>query len=236
MTAWSTATARRITVALNPQKNAEFAAGMKWYMKDHFEFLGVKTPERRATVKAIIKSNPPTTAADVTDLVDILWAKKYREFHIAGCDLLGMHNSLLNVGHLDSHVRRWITTHSWWDSVDSLGSTVISPIASRDPAALAVMWKWVEDENMWLVRAAIQHQRGFRTKTDLKVLFEMCHRYYTDKRFFIAKAIGWALRDVTAFNPLAVEKFLKEHPDLSAVARREAVRGLERSHLKQGKK
>ena len=40
--------------------------------------------------------------------------------------------------------------------------------------------------------------------------------------FFIAKAIGWALRDLAAWNRPSVSKFLAEHPDLDRVAVREA--------------
>jgi 3-methyladenine DNA glycosylase AlkD len=57
----------------------------------------------------------------------------------------------------------------------------------------------------------------------------MCDRYATDREFFIAKAIGWALRDVTRWDAPAVQRFVDSHPDLSAVARREARRGLERA-------
>jgi len=229
MTSWATKTAQQISRELTSQKDPELAEGMKAYLKHQFVFLGVKTPERRATVQAILKANPPATAEDLIELVDILWDKKYRELLYAGCDALGIYNSLLNASHLESTIRHWVISKSWWDSVDSLGSAAISPIASRDPAALKVMWSWIEDEDMWLNRAAIQHQRGFRTATDLDVLFKMCDRHYTDSRFFIAKAIGWALRDVTAFEPRSVAAFLRTHPDLSSVARREAARGLERA-------
>ena len=57
----------------------------------------------------------------------------------------------------------------------------------------------------------------------------MCDRYADDREFFIAKAIGWALRDVTRWAPESVQRFVDEHPDLSAVARREATKGLARA-------
>jgi 3-methyladenine DNA glycosylase AlkD len=91
------------------------------------------------------------------------------------------------------------------------------------------MWSWWESGDRWLVRAAIQHQRGLRERTDLDRLFAMCDGYAADREFFIAKAIGWALRDASAWAPELVQAFVDAHPDLSAVARREAVRGLARS-------
>jgi 3-methyladenine DNA glycosylase AlkD len=47
-----------------------------------------------------------------------------------------------------------------------------------------------------------------------------------NKEFFIAKAIGWALRDISRFDAPAVRRFLLGHPNLSYVAVREARRGL----------
>lgn len=52
--------------------------------------------------------------------------------------------------------------------------------------------------------------------------------YSDSKEFFIVKAIGWALRDISRFDPRAVRNFLKNHPDLGRVAVREAERGLGR--------
>ena len=43
-----------------------------------------------------------------------------------------------------------------------------------------------------------------------------------DKEFFIAKAIGWALRDLSRIDNREVIRFLAEHPDLKSVAVREA--------------
>ncbi len=91
------------------------------------------------------------------------------------------------------------------------------------------MWRWLDSGDRWLIRAAIQHQRGLKGHTDLDRLFAMCDRFAADREFFIAKAIGWALRDVTRWDAPAVQRFVDAHPDLSTVARREALRGLSRA-------
>ena len=91
-----------------------------------------------------------------------------------------------------------LTTAPWWDTVDSLGSAAITPLVARHPADVDLMWAWLDSGDRWLIRAAIQHQRGLKEGTDLDRLFTMCDRFADDREFFIAKAIGWALRDVTA--------------------------------------
>ena len=81
---------------------------------------------------------------------------------------------------------------------------------------------------MWLNRAAIQHQRGRKFETDVELVLQYCDDHSDSKEFFIVKAIGWALRDISRIDPRAVREFLKEHPDLGRVAVREAERGLGR--------
>jgi len=77
---------------------------------------------------------------------------------------------------------------------------------------------------MWLNRAAIQHQRGRKSETDIALLFEFMDDHAHESEFFIAKAIGWALRDLSRIDNSAVKKFLADHPELNRVAVREALK------------
>jgi 3-methyladenine DNA glycosylase AlkD len=79
---------------------------------------------------------------------------------------------------------------------------------------------------MWLNRAAIQHQRGWKHDTDVDFVLSICDAHNANREFFIAKAIGWALREVARSDAPAVRRFLRRHPNLSNVAVREARRGL----------
>ena len=119
-----------------------------------------------------------------------------------------------------------LTDRPWWDTVDSLGTAVITPLVQRYPEQVALMWTWWDSGDRWLIRAAIQHQRGLRERTDVDRLLAMCDQHADDREFFVAKAIGWALRDLARWDPDAVRVFLAAHPGLSRVAAREAERGL----------
>lgn len=51
--------------------------------------------------------------------------------------------------------------------------------------------------------------------------------YMVDRfAFFIRKAIGWALRDHSRVDPEPVRTFATEHPELSGLSRREALKHL----------
>jgi 3-methyladenine DNA glycosylase AlkD len=108
-----------------------------------------------------------------------------------------------------------------------LGSTAVSPLCWRYDAREIVL-AWSESPNLWLNRAAIQHQRGWKSETEVEFVLSLCAAHAARREFFVAKAIGWALRDLSRLDPRAVRRFLVAHPELSLVAVREARRGLER--------
>ncbi len=215
--------------ALTPLGDHERARGNAAYMKHVASFLGIPTPVRRRVLTLTWRSLPALTEPEVADVCGRLWALPEREYQYAACDLLSRRSPQLSPSFIPDVVEPLLTSKPWWDTVDSLGSAAITPVVSRSPDLVALMWTWLRSGDRWLVRAAIQHQRGLRERTDLDRLIAMCDEVSTEKDFFIAKAVGWALRDVTNWNPRPVQAFLDAHPELPAVARREAVKGLARS-------
>ena len=196
-------------------------------MKDIAPFIGVATPERRALVKNLAKSLRVPTSDELGLTARRLWKLEEREFQYAANDLIGIHWRIADKGFLAEHVEHLIITKSWWDTVDGLGSVAISPLTDKYGCEKLIA-QWNKSSNIWLNRAAIQHQRGRRFDTDVKLVLQYCNDHSDSKEFFIVKAIGWALRDLAPINPRAVRSFLKEHPDLGRVAVREAERGLAR--------
>lgn len=196
-------------------------------MKQLFPFMGVATPERRTLVKKIAKELPAPTSDELGATARRLWKLEEREFQYAANDLIGIYWKIVDKDFLADHVEHLIITKSWWDTVDGLGSVAISPLTDKYGCEKLIA-RWNKSPNMWLNRAAIQHQRGRKFETDVKLVLQYCDDHAESKEFFIVKAIGWALRDISAINPRAVRDFLKAHPDLGRVAVREAERGLGR--------
>jgi 3-methyladenine DNA glycosylase AlkD len=197
------------------------AFGAQAYMKDIAPFLGVKTPERRKLFKEIFKELPMPTSKELGETSRALWKLREREYHYAACDLIDFFIESADKNFLKDHVEYLITQKSWWDTVDTLGSVAISPLTIKYPS-ISLVRSWNKSSNMWLNRAAIQHQRGRKTNTDIPLLLEFLDAHADESEFFIAKAIGWALRDLSRVNNSAVKKFLKAHPELNRVAVREA--------------
>jgi 3-methyladenine DNA glycosylase AlkD len=206
---------------LPPLGDSKVAFGAQAYMKGVAPFLGVKTPERRKLFKEIFKELPMPTSKELGETSRALWKLREREYHYAACDLIDFFLESADKSFLKDHVEYLITQKSWWDTVDTLGSVAISPLTIKYPS-ISLMRSWNKSSNMWLNRAAIQHQRGRKTNTDIPLLLEFLDVHADESEFFIAKAIGWALRDLSRVNNSEVKKFLKAHPELNRVAVREA--------------
>jgi 3-methyladenine DNA glycosylase AlkD len=73
-----------VEAALTPLRDSERAVAMAAYMKNHFPFLGIPSPARRAAVKHI----PKPELADVHAIARALWKRKEREYQYIAVDLL----------------------------------------------------------------------------------------------------------------------------------------------------
>jgi 3-methyladenine DNA glycosylase AlkD len=211
--------------ALAPEANAERAKRMAQYMKFVAPFLGVPTPPRRLALRAEwrVLNNP--TSDELGEACLALMSLREREYHYAACDLLEKYRDVADEYFLAEYVEDLLTTKSWWDTVDGFGSSIVSPLCWRYDATDLVLG-WSSSANIWLNRAAIQHQRGWKKNTDIPFLLSICDAHSAQREFFVAKAIGWALRDLARLDPNAVRGFLQTHPNLSSIAVREARRGL----------
>jgi 3-methyladenine DNA glycosylase AlkD len=223
--------------ALEPLADPQRAAPMAAYLRGQFPFLGIGTPARTAALRSAWTALPTPSAGELGAAAEALWALPQREYQYAACDLLGRFlrpstgltaaaELLEGSGATGGVVERLITTRSWWDSVDSLRSVAVGPLVAANPRLVAVPDRWIEADDRWLVRSAIVHQLGYHERTDAARLFAYCARRAADREFFIAKAVGWALRTYARTAPDAVRAFVTGHPQLSPLARREALKHL----------
>lgn len=202
---------------------------MSRYMQDRFLFLGVKTPQRRALLVECCKQNGWPEQNALPPIVDRLWAMPEREFQYVACDLLD--RSLKHKPPRDWIVRieGWIKEKSWWDSVDDLSGQIAGGYFRHYRTRLRpIAGRWSRSKNLWLRRASLLLQLRYRQDTDAELLFELCSRMANEDEFFIQKAVGWALRQYSRYNPKLVRAFVRQ-TTLSALSRREALKLIERA-------
>jgi len=211
----------------------ENAAPMQAYMKTGMPFYGVKKPARQPIRKAAKTRFVPASHDEWARGIGALWALPHREekYHALewGKDHRRKHLALESL----PLVERLIREGAWWDLVDATVSYFLSPLALKEPEALApVLEEWIEDEDLWIRRAAIIVHNKHKTATDETRLFDFCRRRAHEKEFFIRKAIGWALRDYSKTAPDAVRAFLlAERASLAGLSFREGAKHLRRQGL-----
>ena len=205
------------------QANAENASAMRSYLRDQFDFLGIKTPLRRALIKDLGKVDFNLT--DLEQLVRALWLLPEREYQHAAIDLLTTHKKKLSLFQL-GFLLGLAQEKSWWDSVDGLASVTNDILfTSRAQGSQLHMDEAVKHPNMWVRRIAMIHQLGWRLETDQTRLFSYAQELAHEEDFFIRKAIGWALRDYARWQPDAVAEFVETHrSQLSNLSVREALK------------
>ena len=150
-------------------KNEENAKGMKAYLKDNFEFLGVKTPLRKQLSKEFLKEKSKETFIDEA-LVRELWANEYREMQYIAIDYLIKQKKKLQREHI-ALIKDLIVTKSWWDSVDLIASHLAGELGRKYPELIEEYFlPWSESENMWLRRTAILYQLKYKENTNTDFL------------------------------------------------------------------
>jgi 3-methyladenine DNA glycosylase AlkD len=216
---------RRTATALEPLRDPAEAIAMATYMKFVAPFLGVRSTPRRLALREHWRGLETPTSDALGEACVALMAKEQREYHYAAYDLIERYVDVTDEYFLVEYVEKLLTTKPWWDTVDGFGSTAVSPLCRRYDAGELVL-NWSASDNRWLNRAAIQHQRGWKDDTDVGFVLRLCDAHSANREFFVAKAIGWALRDIARLDAPAVRTFVRRHPNLSSVAVREARRGL----------
>lgn len=196
---------------------------MAAYMKHHFAFLGVSKPVR-ASIQRVHWADRPKRS-DAIEAIHDLWALPFREAQYVGLDLLKSESKHWSPEAALPALEQWITTQSWWDSVDTLAVHGVGVLLRRHPEAVwPVVQEWIYSENLWLNRTAMIAQLGFRAATRTEWLDEALKTHTESKEFFHRKAIGWALRDYSRTNARWVQQWVDAHPELSGLSRREALR------------
>lgn len=194
-------------------KNEEQARQMSKYMLNKFEYIGIKTPERRKIFKNFFKEYKNEEKID-WEFVNKCWENKYREFQYVGADYLKNMKDKLTIDDIPKF-KRLILEKSWWDTIDNLDMT-IGALALKDSNVNKILLEWSLDENIWLRRIAIDHQLLRKEKTNTELLEKILKNNLGQAEFFINKAIGWALRDYSKTNPEWVKTFIEENKEKMA--------------------
>lgn len=213
-----------ITEKFESMANAGNAAAMKAYMKNQFEFFGIKMPERRAVCKAYMKQNELLQLKELTIIIKELWKLAEREYQYFAIELMAYHKKVWKPLIIDLF-EYCITNKSWWDAVDFIANDCAGVYFKMYPEKIFITERWNRSDNMWLQRSSLLFQNRYKQQTDTALLEDYILHFSTSKQFFIKKAIGWCLREYSKTNAQWVLHFAEQHT-LQPLSRKEALRNI----------
>ena len=182
------------------------------YLKSDLRFYGMRVSEIRQAAADFAKAHPDLARAELRSIVAALYGTDWHEYRSVSIALLGRYAALLREADLPWLVGL-VRSSDTWAHVDWLAADIIGGVVERHPAALARLPAWAEDGSFWVRRTALLAQLRVlsRGAGDFELFARLAAGMLTEREFFIRKAIGWILREVSKDRPDLVYGFLHEH-------------------------
>lgn len=205
--------------------NEENARFMTAYLRNQYSFYGIQSGPRREILKPLFTASTLPKIDEVPLVVDQLMDLPEREFQMVAIDLLIKLKKKLPVTMLVD-LERWITTKSWWDTVDMLATHIAATLFQQYPIQTAdYIKRWRCSDNIWLRRTTLLYQLKYKQNTDVELLSAIIDENLHDKEFFIQKAIGWVLREYSKTDPAWVVSYIEQR-QIQGLAKREGLKWL----------
>ncbi|WP_430405893.1 DNA alkylation repair protein [Fluviicola sp.] len=217
----------QLTELFEPFRNAKRAQTASAYMRDQFPFIGMRTEIRRSAQKSWIDSLKTLEDRVLRwSIIRALWEKEERDYQHVAIDLLNSWPKKF-FSEDDAVELEWILNRkSWWDSIDSIASNYLGKWALVFPEkARETFEKWRYHESFWLQRSCLIYQLKYKDEVDTAYLENLIQQMNSNPEFFIQKAIGWSLRQLSKYKPEEVVQILANNP-IKGLALREASKYL----------
>ena len=193
------------------------------YMKNKFEFYGIRAPKLKDIEKPFLQKEYLPEKQELHTLLKALWDKPQREFQYFGIHLMYKFRKQLELEDI-MLFEYLLTEKSWWDTVDGIAPKLVGDYFMKFPHQKDVyVEKWLKSGNIWLQRSCIIFQLFYKEEVDTLLLSRVIHSLSGSTEFFINKAIGWMLRQYSRTNPAWVEEFVG-NTVLHSLSKREALR------------
>ena len=195
----------------------------KSYQKSTWEHWGVALPQMDVAIRDVLKDLPPAARLALSVR---LWREPVWDLKIVAARNLARDDVPPSEA-VWRFVRARMPDLDGWAVADCL-ATVGSRCLLANPRRLDVVETWVRSRHLWTRRAALVFTLAWtKHGRDPERMLGWAAGLASDPQWFIQKAIGWWLRELSKRDPARVRRFLADHgAALKGVARREATKYL----------
>jgi len=214
--------------------SAARAKGEKAYLKSDLRFWGTGQDSIRASVREYCALHPDLTRTDLRNVAETLYATDVHELRASAIGVLERRRERLvdrDMPWLIALVRK----SKSWAYVDWIAPKVIGDVIARDPRSRKRLAVWAKDDDFWVRRAALlaEHDALRAGGGDFALWSRLAAPMLDEREFFIRKAIGWVLREVSKKRPELTYEFFRTHRDrVSNLSLREGAKYLPASSRK----
>jgi 3-methyladenine DNA glycosylase AlkD len=207
-------------------------ADVRRYLKtSDLDFLGVRQPVNRRIAREYSRK---VSGEDFVPYLRLLWG--YRVFEVrraAAESMLHFTPRGMEEGDAVGLISEWLDDIDTWALTDPLG-WCMGKLIIKNPALSEVLAEWGRSDNRWRRRMSILPYVDICTKNQYRpeygaMILRALEPHLGDREFFVAKAVGWSLRQLSKHEPELVGEYIRTHRDkMSRLAIREGGRRLPR--------
>jgi 3-methyladenine DNA glycosylase AlkD len=192
-------------------------------------FIGVELPDIHRIVKSHTKAMKP---GDLVPLMHQLWDIRTFETRLAAIDMMKVYAKNETPDDALSIIDPWIDDLDTWGLSDPLCQPCIGTLVFREPDVDSVLVRWQTSDSFWRRRCSVLPYLFLCLKTQYESEYGVrviaaVRPHIGDKEFFVGKAAGWVLRELSKRNPGLVKSFIEENKSrMTALVKREASQKL----------
>jgi 3-methyladenine DNA glycosylase AlkD len=178
--------------------------------------LGVKVPDLRELAKEIateLRGQHGKKALDAAgDLMDELCAEQCREEMLVGIFVLGRLGKAIE-GLEWRRLERWVGKLDNWETCDQLASGVSGPLIAANLHLVDRLIALTEARDPWTRRFAIAtaSELNHRGRSHPLEALRVCQPLLDDPARTVRQAVGWAIREASKKDEMAVFELLRRH-------------------------
>lgn len=220
---------KTLIIRLRALGNPADVPDLKAYHKTNRDVLGVKVPLLSDIAKEIREQ---VTLEERLEICQGLWESNIHEARILAAKMLEQARIRPEDDGAWELIKSWVPDFDGWAIADHVSKAGEKRLVA-DPSRIDDLEAWTTSDHMWTKRAALVMtlpwtKTKFPKEEDIAIrerVLGWAAGYVEDRDWFIQKAIGWWLRDLSKRDPERVRAFIDEHgQDMKAFARKEALR------------
>lgn len=158
---------------------------MSRYMRNRFQFFGIKSELRKSIQKDFLATYKLPQDVELKDLIEKPWAAPQRESLYFAIEILEKPIKKADESWMPL-LEKMIVENSWWDTVDAVASKHIGAYLKKYPNfRSSYPDKWIASDNFWFRRTALLYQLKYKKDTDFERLESYILQTAHEKEFFI---------------------------------------------------